>query len=174
MAARKRTKSQRERDLVITAEMYIAGKTQAAIAKKVGVSRPQITKDLAEIQRYWRKTTTLLIDDHKAIQLAKLDRLEAECWDAWEASQQPSTVKEARDTKAGQYPGRSAMTREVSSAGDPRFLEAIGRCIERRCKILGLDSPTKAHLLVDDMSTVFDDKEVRKIAAQILGTARDN
>lgn len=143
MAARKRTISQRARDLAITAEMYIAGETQAAIAKRIGVSRPMITRDLKEIQRYWKENTAIDLDAYKTAELAKLDLMEAECWDAWEASKNPTTITEARDTKAGQYPGKSAMKREISSAGDPRFLDALSRCITLRSKLLGLDAPIK-------------------------------
>ncbi|MHC4984512.1 MAG: hypothetical protein ACYTF6_15275, partial [Planctomycetota bacterium] len=50
-------------------------------------------------------------------------------------------------------------------AGDPRFLAGVQWCIERRCKILGLDAPTKAQasLLNINMGNLTDE-QLRRIA----------
>ena len=34
----------------------------------------------------------------------------------------------------------------MGQAGDPRFLAGVQWCIERRCKIIGIDAPTKSEL----------------------------
>ena len=53
---------------------------------------------------------------------------------------EPETV--LKETQKGQE--RSVMTEERT--GDPRYLDGVMRCIERRCHLLGLDAPAKLDL----------------------------
>lgn len=114
MARPKRTNFEHERDLAKTCELYLKGKTQQEIADELGVSRSQIEYDLNQIRHRWSTQTVYNLDQYKAKELAKLDALEREHWQAWEASED-----------------------------DPRFLDGVLKCIERRAKLLGLDGPAK-------------------------------
>ena len=53
MPARKRTKAQREDDLLRIAEMHAQVMSQSEIAAVFGVTQPQICHDLKEIHRRW-------------------------------------------------------------------------------------------------------------------------
>ncbi len=168
MAARKRTPAQRARDLLKTAEMYLHGKTQQEIAQEIGVSRVQITFDLQEVRVWWRERAAMAIDERKAEELAKVDRLEAEYWKGWEDSRRPTKVSTAQATTAGANPGKTVTNKEITSAGDPRFLTGVADCIEKRCKILGLHAPTKLQgTFTHDHE--YTDKEVTEIAAHLAG-----
>jgi hypothetical protein len=168
MAAKKRTKIQYERDLEKTADLYCQGWTQLAIAKEIGVSQSQISLDLKEVQTRWRERSILNIDDWKAEELAKVDRIEAELWIAWHDSRRPTQVKNAQKTTAGRYPGKTVSQKETSSAGDPRFMFGILECIEKRCRILGLHAPTKLQgTFTHDHE--YTDKEIQDIAAHLAG-----
>ena len=127
MASPKRTKMQRENDRYQTAKLHIEGQTQQAIAEVIGVSRPQIQYDLRIIRGQWREVTALNLDEHRAKELARLDVLEATYWQAWKRSLEPS--------------GRDGTT---------AFLDGILRCVDRRCKLLGLDAPVKADVAHHD------------------------
>jgi len=122
---KKRTQGQREKDMEYIASEYLRGKYQYEIARELKLTQQQISYDLKEIQRRWMASLDDF-DKAKGKELAKLDKLEAELWEAWGRSQN----KKIKDTDI-----------IVDDSGDPRFLSGILKCIERRCAILGLDAP---------------------------------
>jgi hypothetical protein len=140
MPANTRTDEQRAADREQMRAMYLRGDTQAAIAAALGLSRPQVQYDLAQLQRAWRKSGIRSFDDQKAEQLAKIDELERTYWDAWEASRKDREIATQRQRANGD---KEIMLRKEGQAGDPRFLDGVMSCIERRCKLLGLDAPTR-------------------------------
>jgi len=149
MAAPKRTRFQRETDLLKLSELYLKGQTQAEIAALLGVSQPQISNDLATLRGRWQKAATTNIDKLKARELAKVDRLEREYWDAWQRSLEADKTIKTRG-KVQQSDDGTRFIREQpaeqtahTDAGDPRYLEGVRWCIERRCKILGIDAPMR-------------------------------
>lgn len=148
--------------------MYLKGSTQAEIAKAIGVSRVQITQDLKEVRAWWKDRTAFDLDEFKAEQLAKLDNLERELWQAWDESKKPTISSTVSDTTAGANPGRTRSRKEITSAGDPRFLAQIQDCIDQRCKILGLYAPTKLQGSFEH-DHHFTDEELRDISKRILG-----
>jgi hypothetical protein len=165
MAAKKRTAAQREKDLTIISEMYLAAYRQDEIAKRIGVHRTQITYDLNEIRARWMKDAVRKIDERKGEELARLDRLEMEYWDAWRKSQE-----EFKSTIVKKAEGKSKSA-EVSQHtenryGDPRFLDGALKCIAKRCEILGVNAPVKinADLTVTDEWT--EDPQVRLLVAE--------
>ena len=159
----KRSKIQIERDRQQIADWYCQGLTQAAIAERISADRARdytltqqmISYDLQRIQESWLKSSLRDFDQMRADELGKVDRLEREFWRGWERScedaetvvtKQKGVVKQYRDEERGQLvterPGEVNQTRK-GQAGDPRFLAGVERCIERRCKLLGLDAPVK-------------------------------
>lgn len=126
-----------------TAHLYLQGKWQSEIAQLLGVSQVQVSYDLRLLQRRWYQESVEDIDKRKAIELQKVDKVERECWDAYERSKQ---VREITVTEAteGQYPHRKATRRLEAQIGDPRFLERIQKCIDQRCQILGIGAMQEA------------------------------
>lgn len=153
MAANKRTKEQREADLPRIARLYLQGVTHEAIAQEVGVSRVQITQDLKTVRATWLQSAVRDFDSAKAEELARIDLLEAEYWAAWKASKSPrqitTTKRKTASLKDGKAPPIAqdeAGVRKEQRDGDPRFLDGVRSCIDRRCKLLGLDAPMRAQL----------------------------
>jgi len=110
----------------------------------------------------WVKQKSDLIDNLKAQELAKVNRLEFEYWEAWQRSckesiskttERTAAEKKAADKKNG-MPTESVEVAgkklkfdiskiselKRSNAGDPRFLDGIQWCVEMRCKLLGLEA----------------------------------
>jgi len=143
MAAPKRTPIQRARDRAEIARRYCHGEYQWAIADSLGLSRQQITYDLKVIQREWRESRLQAIDALKAVELAKIDELERTYWIAWERSRQEAV--RTRTARRGEGEPYASIERE-NPVGDPRFLVGVQWCIERRCKLLGLDAPTRVDI----------------------------
>ncbi len=71
------------------------------------------------------------INEAKAKELARVDHLEREYWEAWERS-------------VGEHRTKTLKTEEIN--GDPRYLSGIQWCINKRCELLGLDAPSKTDI----------------------------
>jgi hypothetical protein len=147
MAAPKRTKAQREADLAEISRLYCSGWRQADIADRLSVSQQQISLDLKAIFADWRKARDGAITEWTNAELAKINALEVEYWDAWRRSCEDRTrvVKGARVTpgKTGKQTATNATTTTETLLGNPAYLAGVQWCIERRCKILGIDAPIK-------------------------------
>ena len=132
------------------AEMYVRGATQWEIASKVGVNQGQISRDLAAIRQQWLESSLQDFDSRKAQELAKIDMIEATAWAAWDRSCQDAETTTAsllkgRINKDGTPVPDLQKTAKIlkGQAGDPRFLERMSWCIDKRCEILGLNAPKK-------------------------------
>ena len=191
MSAPKRTKAQREADLVLIQDWYVRGDSQRTIAERLGglrayrVSHQTICNDIEAILDRWRQATVQNVDELKAQELAKINTIEREAWRAWERSigKSERTLAEKR---TGEKPGeRSQIVRETL-VGDPRFLEKVQWCINKRCEILGLNAPAKLeHTGKDgqpiqtetraahDLSTLSDDEieTVERLLSKAAGRA---
>lgn len=161
MAAKKRTAFQRENDLVIIAELYLRGKSQHEIAKHIGISQKMISIDLALIRSRWAEKYISDINQAKFEELAKIDQLELTYWEAWDRSCKEKTSKsvEKNDSR-----GNKQQIRKEERDGNPAYLAGVQWCIERRCKILGLDSPDKSHVEL----TGRDGGPIQSITEQVV------
>ena len=61
----KRTEFEREANLVEIKDAYLRGDTQMSIAERLGLSQAQISRDLATIQRRWRESALVDINEAK-------------------------------------------------------------------------------------------------------------
>ena len=145
--ANTRNPAQRERDRAYLAERYLRGVTQAEIAVHLGLSRQQITYDVKLLQARWRQSSLHDFDAARGQELAKIDELERTYWVAWEHSlqeRQTTTTKRVDVGVPGEQGGSAraeAQLRKEQRDGNPAYLEGVRWCIERRCRLLGLDAP---------------------------------
>ena len=123
MGRRERTREQILKDRVEIARLYLEGWPQWQIGEKFGFSHQQISHELKAIRAEWRAAAVRGFDEAKARELAKLDNLEREYWEAWQRS-----CEQAKKTKQN---------------ADPWFLEGIERCIGIRCELRGLLAPKR-------------------------------
>ncbi len=139
MAAPKRTKTERVRDRALISELTLKGWTQQQIGEHLGLNQSQVSRELTKIKDNWKRESTRDYSLCVEQELLRLSLLEAELWQAWEKSQQPkestSSEKKGNEVKVGK--------RTEQRAGNPQFLQGVQWCIDRRCKLLGLDAPTK-------------------------------
>lgn len=119
--------------------LYLRGETQWDIATKIGVDQGQISRDLVAIRESWKQEDK----DARYKELARIDVLEIEYLKAWERSCRPKERKSAKTTTAGTADHKEATIVTEMRDGNPKFLDGIMRCIERRCAILGIDAPKK-------------------------------
>jgi hypothetical protein len=145
MAAKKRTATERERDLERVVDLHCRGLSQRAIAEALNVCQQQVSYDLRLLQKRWRESACAKLEERKAAELARIDHLETVAWTAWERSCQDAQTNSAkrvqgRTTKEGEpLPDLCTSARVTKGqAGNPRFLERISWCIEQRSKIIGI------------------------------------
>lgn len=153
----RRSTAQRTRDRRNIGNLYLQGWIQADIAESVGVSQSTVSNDLKALHKDWLASALLDFNEAKSQELAKIDRLEREYWAAWGQSKVP--IKTASQKQRGKVVKRqdedgefiAEQPAEVSKMskeqiGDPRFLAGVQWCIDRRCKILGVDAPVKSDI----------------------------
>ena len=140
------------------AEAYLRGEYQNDIAARFGVSQQQISKDLAAIRAAWLTAAVRDFDAARAQELAKIDAVEREYWDAWERS------KKDKETTLHDVDGakqiKKATIRREGQSGNAAYLAGILTCIERRCSILGLDAPKRFVIKWDELS----DEQIDRLA----------
>jgi hypothetical protein len=81
-----RSPDQIARDRAEIARLYLQRRTQAEIAAQPGMSRQQVGYDLGAVRQGWLESSLTDFNARKAEELARIDRLEREYWDAWQAS----------------------------------------------------------------------------------------
>jgi hypothetical protein len=158
---KRRSSSQIARDRRRVADLYLKGWIQADIAEEIEMSQSTVSRDIAAIQTAWLESALVDFNEAKAQELVKIDRLEREYWGAWDRScedaemltQKTKGKVQQRKGERGEFiaeqPAEATKTTK-GQAGDPRFLAGVQWCIERRCKILGIDAPEKRALTGPD------------------------
>ena len=181
MAKRKRTDFQREADLSKIADLYRAGHTQRAIAQQFGLSQGQICQDLAEIKRRWKTESLEFFTSKVEEELSKIDNLEITYWNQFDESRQDEiciTVETKTVALKGADGGDSVdlpatetkrTVKTTKRVGDRGFLTGVEWCIERRCKLLGLDAPAKSELTGKDGGPMQIDTIVKSAIEKAYG-----
>lgn len=146
----RRTPEQRENDLVFCTDLFLRGYSYRQIADllnqrnaKMGldyaiVPPMRVYKDLKQLLINWKREHEENIDLYITKELSKLDKIEAELWDAWERSKK-RIVSKIR---------QSGLKKERSEtfAGNPHYLDLVLSVQQRRAKLLGLDAPVKVDM----------------------------
>lgn len=143
----RRSGLQREKDLAELARRYLQGELQALIAEELNVSQQTISNDLKTLKKRWQDSALIDIDTARQRELAKIDNLEVEYWNAWKRSLgdvETITTEMLGAPKAkskDDKPRGKVQRRVAGQKGDAAFLKGIQWCIEQRCEILGLKAP---------------------------------
>jgi hypothetical protein len=161
MAAPKRSRAQRAADFILIEELSLKGKSETQIAEAVSdvrpytLSRQQIGYDLRKLAKKWQAEAVGTLDEFKAKALAEVRQLQLEYWQAWERSCQDAETETRKQRLAGEGEVKEMTKVTKGQAGDKRFLDGVQWCIERRCKILGIDAPNKTDLTSDGKAITF-------------------
>ena len=126
------------------AELYLyENRTQDEIASGLGISPSTVKRYLKDMRETWQKSALMDFDEAKKRELAKIDRLEEEYWVSWKHS-----LGESEDNKNSvdfeqidRFIKEKNKTGKSGSEGNPRYLQGIQWCINKRCEILGINAP---------------------------------
>jgi hypothetical protein len=127
----------RDERLRLVEDLCLRRWTSEDIAEELGISRDQVLEDLQALVPRWGDRSRAGTPEIRAQEVAALDRLEREYWDAWSRSQQPKVTRRVRTR--GRDTEQSIETTEQT--GDPRFLAGVLGCIEKRTRLLGVEAP---------------------------------
>jgi hypothetical protein len=126
------------------AELFLRGiRRQGELAGRVGVNRSTISRDLKALNIRWKESGIRDLDAAKGQELERIDLLEREAWAAWEKSKNGHETTTTEQTTTPQGERNKAAIRREDQPGDPRYLETIRWCINKRCEILGLNAPQR-------------------------------
>jgi hypothetical protein len=142
MARRGRTKNQIAMSRLEIARRAIAGEPQETIARDLGISPSFLSRELKKLREQWQAETGATITEHKAKEIAKLFAAEREAWAAWDRSKTEAVETLAERTGNGPVRAdgerRRSTLRKSNRDGSWQFIETILRCIQQRCRIMGL------------------------------------
>lgn len=111
-------------------ERWRAGESQSSIAASLKISPATVSLDLGAAWREWRESVRGSISEHVEREVDLLNRSQLQAEAEWEKS------------------------------SDPRFLELVLSCSDRRRKLLGLDAPSRSEVKQDvALSRQFVPKE---------------
>lgn len=142
------------KERLIIAGLFLRGHRQNEIARKIQRTESYVAIELKKLHDDWRTQSNIDFAQAKAIELAKIDHLERTYWRGWFLSLAESKSVTVRGY--GQKADEKDKTKPVSversertekTYGDPRYLQGIQWCIERRVKMFGFDQPMKFELV---------------------------
>ena len=146
-----RSKIQRERDRQEITRLYLRGVSQMDIAAKLGVNQSTVSRDLKAIQKQWRESALINMDEAKQRELARIDELERTYWDAWLVSCEDAEIERIKQAGGASGDKRAEIIKEKrGQSGNPAFLAGVERCIQLRVKIIGLEAPKKQEITGKD------------------------
>ncbi len=178
----KRSKIQREHDISEIASLYCQGWYQSKIVEHLAQHRPYkvtqqtISNDLKAIKKKWLASSLRDFDEARATELAKIDTLEEVAWLEYQKSKEPVIKRKTVRKIDGQT--IEAQQEGQTGLGDPKYLDTVKWCIDRRIKLLGLDAPVRREIsgkdggpietTTLDISTLTDEQLQRLAAGEDL------
>jgi hypothetical protein len=156
---------------------YLRGQTQSALALAEGVDQGTVSRDLAAVREEWKARSAEAFAERVAEELARIDGLERTAWEGWEKSRQDAQTRHVRTEGAGDARKTISEITTRGQAGDPRFLERVGWCVEQRLKIIGGYAPAKVAPTTPDGAASYEpgsDAENEKLLDAILAVFADH
>lgn len=135
--------------------LFLQGHQAPEIAEKENIDAATVCRDLRVIHDNWLARTHARYDQCIARELALLDEIERQAWEAWNRSllnqETTQAEKSTRDEK-------TKLVRK-GQTGNPMYLRIIFHCIEKRCELLkqatrAADRPSDA-LTVEAMDAMI-------------------
>ena len=149
----------------------LAGKSNRAIAKGCGIDEKTVRNVLANILRpQWEQEAQA----ERAVQMAKINRLEAFAWDRLQASTEPQTRKQitrqitealgGQDGEGGEDKAAAGeivkrVLTKIKRTGEPCWSAVIQWCADYRARVFGYYAPTRHTVEMEDLRVAGSDRE---------------
>jgi len=151
LATWQRTDEQRKSDDELIATLMRKGAGPTEITRKINeknsgiysLTLSVIYRNMKQLTGEWAKEmVSQSIGEYKAAQYQKVEHLYAEVMEAWERSKREGQTMSGAVNATGETTGTRSVTR-TRRDGDPRWIEAAIKLLERQAKIVGIDAPLK-------------------------------
>ncbi len=140
--ARPFTDAMRAKYMMLISDLYLTQRIpQVEIAQKLKISQSTVSIYLDQLADNWVSSALFDFDAAKKKELQNINKTELEAWRAWKQSKKLKTIKTHEEGIREKGRVNIDTTRKFKDVGDPRYLDIVMRCIDKRCKILGLDAP---------------------------------
>lgn len=142
--------------------MHLAGKTLRSISELCGISRAQVVRDLRLVRQEWARRCSEGLRSLMEKELARLDRIEAEAWRAWENSQQPLVESTKDRTKSGEGVTHRRSKRVRQTAGEQSFLGIMLNCVQARLKLfemMRIENGDADDMVVEAVEVIVENRE---------------
>lgn len=156
MTTPRRTGDLREAYLCEVSDRYLKGEPMHVIAEAMDRKPMQILRDVNVLRERWLKKMVANYDAHISEEVAKLNAIEHEYWQAWVRSQRPR-----RRTVRNKVTGDKTETTE-ETPGDPRFLDGLRQTCKQRVELLGMEAP-KRIIAMSEEGPQSADKDIVRI-----------
>lgn len=175
-----RVRHLRDKDLVVN--YYLGGRTMLQVCDKMKedynktISISRVSQIIAAATEEWKKEQSKSIEEKKMVEIEKINNLEKIYTDAWQRSLLAAETTISK-MEPGRTPAAKKKLKEViktirESAGDPRYLQGIQWCIEKRCELMGHDAPQKIEANLT--GTITNNTTVRKVLFTGRGKAYES
>lgn len=141
--ARHRSKSQKDRDRRLIAELYLQGLYQEEIAERLGITQATVSRDLKYLSDQWQKSAEQDTATLKAELKQKYLLAWREATAAWQRSKEDAetTIQEmieGGDSGNGQQ-RLKASTRKEGQSGNPALLAQAQAALKAIREMFGVD-----------------------------------
>lgn len=188
-----RNQAVKAQDIERELDLYVHGKAIDEIASIMNegkdenqkISQMMVYHDLKGIINEWRERHINNSSVILAKEMARLDRLEQQYWDAWNESKKPLTHMDKEtyqiESDGGRYDSsKRTKTREmmkfIESHGQVEFLQGIERVIDLRFKLLGIGQTKNININWREQAKragVDPDEIIDAMVTQIVDIAPD-
>jgi len=167
---RRRTFKKRDQQLEDIHVLSCRGFSQSQIARQVGLSQPQISRDLEEIDKIICPHDATERARRRARLLSKMRHAEKELWDAWERSKQDKETstkeKVLMPGHASGHAGRGGKTAKTANERNKASIKSEGRLPnstymgqlnkiwDREAMLLGMNEPEQHDVLVKQVQFI--------------------
>lgn len=151
------------------AGMCLQGHKQADIAAAVGVDMSTVSRDLKAIEEQWTRSALLDLHAAKVKELARIDAIEREAWEAWRRSQKSAERVRVEDGPLGAKRSKEVKGRD----GTAEFLRAVQWCVEQRIRILGLERLSEQGESASVTALLNSLRDLRDLAQSATGFAAE-
>lgn len=126
-------------------DRYAQGQSMWHIARTMCIPFPTVHRDILTARKNWKDKNILRIEAIKEKELDKIDQIEARAVASYELSLRESSETITGRT-TGDHPSEMARITKKQQAGEATFLMVLLKCVEMRCKVLGLFAPRQADI----------------------------
>lgn len=137
-------------------DLYICGFTQRDIAEILNISHSSVKNYLKEVSEEYQHQAIQLRSEYTNRHLAELQVLRRAAWQAWQDSRQPTVTIQSGTEEGEDGTTIKALSKTVTTSGNPAFLQMVLNIQQREARLLGLDSPISLSLA--ELDTLTDEE----------------